>query len=47
LFAIITNYSGYVLKFVGDSVLAFFIPEDTASKNKKKETIIGLIYHNF
>jgi class 3 adenylate cyclase len=33
--AIITNYSGYVLKFVGDSVLAFFIPEDIANKNKK------------
>ena len=32
--AIITNYSGYVLKFVGDSVLAFFIPEDMTSKNK-------------
>jgi adenylate cyclase len=36
---IISNYRGYVLKYVGDAVLAFFIFEDMPHKNKENTTI--------
>lgn len=32
---IISNHAGYVLKFVGDAVLAFFIFEDITNNNKE------------
>jgi adenylate cyclase len=32
---IISNYGGYVLKYIGDAVLAFFVFEDSSNKNKK------------
>jgi len=35
----ISEYGGYVLKFVGDAVLAFFVFEDIANKNKGKSTL--------
>ena len=36
---IISNYRGYVLKYVGDAVLAFFVFEDMLYKNKENTTI--------
>jgi class 3 adenylate cyclase len=38
---IISEYGGYVLKFVGDAVLAFFVFEDTTFNNKGNSALKG------